>query len=631
MNWFSRFLITLLAAGALASAHAADTSYNVVASNGQCLDSSGVLSPCGRAEQRFGFGADGTVYLAGGDGKRYLQGNLFASKTVSFSGALSTGNASTYWSRPGGNQLQLSQSRAMSPMCLSWQLVGTVKPGLSSGNPGVLSAELALCSATAANQKWTLANPLPVDLADPGKTQVKSSTRSCLQQTDFTSPLSASKLTVSPCAGTAKTEYFRFTNQGSIVMNGYCLTASGGAGTAVGLGNCGETGVPPSANQKWKRGPNSSIVAGSTGLCLGIANRSTQDKAGVELQNCDANDLFQRWTTSTAVASTWPGLDDKPTTYVPGQTLNADQINKIVNWIQAETSISSTPFCYKTAAYDRGVGILPDCADGQYKDGALCYNNCRSGYRGVGPVCWSTQSLSYGAGLRSCRDGYTNVAGVCWLKKASYGNGAGKAANSCKSNRVMQAGLCYLKPREGYQCNVTNCNQRCAAGLADCGAAACASNANQCVYTISNMVVSSAMMIASIATAGSAGPATKAMTQARQTLEIAEGATQVAEAMRMLSEAINNFMNMAENNLASISSEEIEKEIANGYVRGSANYKRIAREWAARQMLFYISDLIKDLDMLIITSIDPSGIIGVIDAFAKPPCKDRTPMPKLIP
>ncbi|MDT9002342.1 RICIN domain-containing protein [Paucibacter sp. APW11] len=637
MTCLTQLLLSVLAATALVPAQAADVSYNLVGSNGKCLDSSGQLSNCGGAEQRFGFAADGSVYLAGSDPKRYLQGNLFARKTVSLSGALATGNASTYWSRPGGDRIQLSQSRAVSAMCLSWQLVGYVKPGPGTGNPGVLSAELALCSATADNQKWTLSNPSPVELADPSKTQVRNSTRSCLQQTDFTSPLSASKLSVAACAGAVKSEYFRFTNQGAIVLNGYCLTPSGGAGAAVGLGSCGDTGVPPATNQQWKRGSGSSIVSLSSGLCL------AQTKTGVELEPCDAGNLAQYWSTSGIVASNWPqGLPDKPSTYVPGQSLSAGQVNTIVNWIQGETSITSTPFCYKTAAYDRGAGILPGCADGQYKDGALCYSNCRSGFHPVGPVCWSDQSLSYTPGWHctakiggvcvatapdSCRDGYTGVGGVCWLTKASYGNGAGSAANSCNSNRVMQAGLCYLKPRDGYQCNVTSCNQRCAAGVVDCGPAACASNANQCASTIANMVVSSALMFASIATAGEVGEAKIAMQAAKKGVEAARTADELAQAMVILANDINNFLKLSEKNLATISSVDIEAQIARKYPRDSADYRHIAREWAARQLLFYIADLIKDLDIIIITAIDPTGIASVIDAFGKPPCKDHTPMP----
>ncbi|MBY0234919.1 MAG: hypothetical protein K2W93_08060, partial [Burkholderiaceae bacterium] len=188
-------------------------------------------------------------------------------------------------------------------------------------------------------------------------------------------------------------------------------------------------------------------------------------------------------------------------------------------------------------------------------------------------------------------------------------------------------GLCYLKPRDGYQCNVTNCNQRCASGLADCGAAACASNANQCVNTISNMVVSTAMMIGSFATAGAMGEAKVGAMTAKEAYKIADTAEKVVSATVALSSNINNFMNLAEKNLASISSTDIEAKIAAKYPQGSADYRHIAREWAARQMLFYISDLIKDLDTIIITSVDPSGITGVVDAFAKPPCKDHTPMP----
>jgi len=86
-------------------------------------------------------------------------------------------------------------------------------------------------------------------------------------------------------------------------------------------------------------------------------------------------------------------------------------------------------------------------------------------------------------------------------------------------------------------------------------------------------------------------------------------------------------MNLAENNLASISSTDIEAQIAAKYKKGEADYRHIAREWAARQMMFYIADLLLDLDTLIITSIDPTGITGVMDAFSKPPCKDHTPMP----
>lgn len=39
--------------------------------------------------------------------------------------------------------------------------------------------------------------------------------------------------------------------------------------------------------------------------------------------------------------------------------------------------------------YTRGVGKIPKgCHQGKENSGGLCYNKCRDGYKGVGPVCW---------------------------------------------------------------------------------------------------------------------------------------------------------------------------------------------------------------------------------------------------
>ena len=43
--------------------------------------------------------------------------------------------------------------------------------------------------------------------------------------------------------------------------------------------------------------------------------------------------------------------------------------------------------CQKNT-YDRGVGHLMSCSGNQQRDAGLCYNGCKSGYYGVGPVCW---------------------------------------------------------------------------------------------------------------------------------------------------------------------------------------------------------------------------------------------------
>jgi len=59
--------------------------------------------------------------------------------------------------------------------------------------------------------------------------------------------------------------------------------------------------------------------------------------------------------------------------------------------------------CYKNLlswffkkSYGRGVGTIPiSCGTGDY-DAGLCYENCRTGYNGVGPVCGKTCTGSTG-------------------------------------------------------------------------------------------------------------------------------------------------------------------------------------------------------------------------------------------
>jgi hypothetical protein len=56
--------------------------------------------------------------------------------------------------------------------------------------------------------------------------------------------------------------------------------------------------------------------------------------------------------------------------------------------------------------YDRGVGQLMSCSSGMQRDAGLCYQGCRSGFAGVGPVCWNQcpASLPYSCGMGCAAD-----------------------------------------------------------------------------------------------------------------------------------------------------------------------------------------------------------------------------------
>ena len=174
---------------------------------------------------------------------------------------------------------------------------------------------------------------------------------------------------------------------------------------------------------------------------------------------------------------------------------------ELQNWAQQTIGICGS--------YEVDQKLPTSCPDGWDQDGAVCYEKCRSGFYGVGPVCyascpagWDDQGLvcaahTYAPGscaiqckthsdwsttcdcpsnkphncasvcYENCRDGYsmpssacgfckangscpsgtTNVAGVCW--KDSYGRGAGVPLG-CSSGYENFLGICYASCKSGY-------------------------------------------------------------------------------------------------------------------------------------------------------------------------------------
>lgn len=263
-------------------------------------------------------------------------------------------------------------------------------------------------------------------------------------------------------------------------------------------------------------------------------------------------------------------------------------------------------------------------------------------------MCNTTESLSYDPGrrctekvlgqcvwtvMKSCRAGYTSdKIATCWFDKGkvSYDRGIGEFPTSCNSNRQLEdGGLCYLTPRSGFSCNVTNCQPVCASGSTDCLGASCTKDAKSCKASIADMVISSAEVMTFIATAGSTGAAKAAIETSMEAVSAAKTAYDLEQAVLNLKNDIENFMLMSETNFAAISTNAVETSVAKQYGRGSANYKWIAREWAARLMLATIAQLGLDLSTMIITTLDPTGVTSTINAFAKPPCTQHRTMPKV--
>ncbi len=194
-----------------------------------------------------------------------------------------------------------------------------------------------------------------------------------------------------------------------------------------------------------------------------------------------------------------------------------DLSKKTVVEINKSTSIvdflMEDNFCWKET-YGRGIGSIPTvCSNGMELDAGLCYKLCKSGYHGIGPVCWGNCPPDFrddgafcykpkpydrpqypwiigdqvgsdtkmwqrcedanGKGncvkeglivYAKCKEGF-NKAGCCLCSpacpegfadagvsctKPSYGRGVGVVPNGCTNGGEYDAGLCYTKCNPGY-------------------------------------------------------------------------------------------------------------------------------------------------------------------------------------
>jgi hypothetical protein len=81
------------------------------------------------------------------------------------------------------------------------------------------------------------------------------------------------------------------------------------------------------------------------------------------------------------------------------------------------SALAQTENCWKST-YGRGVGKpIHACADGLENDASLCYIPCKAGYKGIGPVCWASITVSYGRGVGvplQCADDEQEQAALCY-------------------------------------------------------------------------------------------------------------------------------------------------------------------------------------------------------------------------
>lgn len=283
--------------------------------------------------------------------------------------------------------------------------------------------------------------------------------------------------------------------------------------------------------------------------------------------------------------------------------------------------ITVPKFCWK-GTYGRGVGTIPADCPGQEKQAGLCYNYCKSGFYGVGPVCWQACpsgytddgafcrkdahifasdnsscpwydkcGLTFAPGCSKCPSGYINDGCTCRrdvhiFAKASYGRGVGTPM-SCSSSLQYDAGLCYQHCSSGMNGVGPVCWGSCPASIpVGCGAG-CAATGGECANQIISQVTSSLEMAGNIAAAVLTFGASSA---AVYSTKIALNASQRAATKAAIIE---------------------------GLKKTGKDLTQDALEAAAEQVL--IASMGGDFDF---NSLDPTGIASVVAAFNAPICSD---------
>jgi len=216
--------------------------------------------------------------------------------------------------------------------------------------------------------------------------------------------------------------------------------------------------------------------------------------------------------------------------------------------VTASASTLTDDFYWNGSQYGRGIGsvLVQRCDLKKNIADGLCYESCRDGYDGKGPVCWQKQE-NYGRGsgkvrvsgckrdeekdaglcYDKCREGYDGKGPVCWPKgNLSYARGAGVVPNlQCPSDKVEDASLCYKLCRDGFNGVGPVCWAKPPQGYVSCGLGF-AKNQKICSNITENQISSVATFIV-----GTVAPGIINSLKAGKSADELKAAQQISEEM----------------------------------------------------------------------------------------------------
>jgi len=345
----------------------------------------------------------------------------------------------------------------------------------------------------------------------------------------------------------------------------------------------------------------------------------------------------------------------------------------------AEGQQYDAALCYTPCKSNyKGVGPVcwEHCKDGYKDDGATCRRDAhifgKNSYgRGAGYALWDKKKCEkkhgscekYGAlYYPKCKDGYDNV-GCCICRqkhcpsgyhddgatcrrdvhiygKSSYGRGVGKPLSTCPANEEKDAALCYTKCKSGFHGVGPVCWQNCPSGRKDCGAG-CTTSTLSCVSDTASMVTSPLILAVNIATMGSASGATSAgrfatisqkmkqLAASTKTIrEIATEAKQVGTVAYEAGQTTALWVNDYVGNFEHMTNKKVVTELSKHFSGNALLW--VKQQYAKNHLTLMLkSDGIQTAENMLstVSAFDPSGVSGVVSAFAKPICAFDQPFP----
>ena len=320
--------------------------------------------------------------------------------------------------------------------------------------------------------------------------------------------------------------------------------------------------------------------------------------------------------------------------------------------------------CHRVAV-SLGTGDM-FCKDNKYFVSPLtgrCHKKCPDGYENTGETCHRPLIVT-GLSSMTCKSDEDKIGGRCYPKGGDLG--------SCFNDQENDAGLCYDKCKSGFYGVLSVCWQHCDNSQVDCGLG-CAISTPECGLAVANQVIAPIIIAANLLTLGladAAADATRVVVVAGRRIGYTKEAakyglkaldqlqtinasgkpnptlfkrifdaklgkeniiltkTEVASLDYNTQEAVEQYRAVFAQNFADQTSADIEKELDSHFVPDTAVF--LKKAWADIQLeeLAVANDWLTASTVLLAASlVDPTGVVGAVEAYAKPSCGAVVPFP----